>query len=301
VHLAGDSALAGKLVRRIADPEVRLPSLDLLRGFVAVARRMSITQAADDLCVTQSAVSKQVRALEEGLGVKLLERGYRNVSLTDAGRLLFATADAAVGRIVDTVASIVAHGSKPVTLTADVAVVGLWLLPRLAALRERYPNINMRIDSNNSPIDVSRESADLAIRYCSERETPSGARALFCETIQPVKSPALSLKDIDEESLAATVLLEYESRHPWLRWNGWLESKGLRLSAAKAVLRFTQYDQLIQAAASGHGIAMGRLRLLSTWISGGRLECIGAVRKTPPGSHRYWLIPGGSQSQKSTR
>src|SRR5687768_4670566 len=112
-------------------PLVRLPPLDLVKGFVAVGRRMSITQAADDLCVTQSAMSKQVRALEDALGVKLFHRGYRSVSFTEEGERLFRSADAAVQQLQDAASGLKAAGKRPVTLTASIGVAGLWLLPRL--------------------------------------------------------------------------------------------------------------------------------------------------------------------------
>src|SRR4051812_13391803 len=156
-------------------PLVRLSSLDLIRGFVAVGRRMSITQAADDLCLTQSAISKQIRALEEALGVKLLERGYRKVSFTEAGQRLFVTADASVNSIVDVLGAIAPQGRRPVTVTASIGVTGLWLLPRLTGFRERHPDIDVRIDANNSVVDLEVEGVDLAIRYCAERNAPLGA------------------------------------------------------------------------------------------------------------------------------
>ena len=117
----------------MSTPLVRLASLDLLRGFVAVGRRMSITLAADDLCLTQSAVSRQVSALEEALGVKLLVRGHRSIAFTPEGERLFRSADSAVQQLQDAIGAIrVAAERRPVTITASIGVTGLWLLPRLA-------------------------------------------------------------------------------------------------------------------------------------------------------------------------
>src|SRR3954451_5351452 len=105
-------------------PLVRMPSLDLVKGFVAVGRRMSITHAADDLCVTQSAMSKQVRALEELLGMRLLERGYRSVSFTEQGLRLFRSANACVQQLQDLLGEFSAEGKRPVTVTTSTGVAG---------------------------------------------------------------------------------------------------------------------------------------------------------------------------------
>src|ERR1700758_1573340 len=100
---------------------VRLPSLDLIRGFVAVGRRMSITLAAQDLCLTQSAVSRQVLALEDAIGVKLLNRSYRSISLTAEGERLFRVADGVVQQLHDTVSALAdAQGRTPVTISASI-------------------------------------------------------------------------------------------------------------------------------------------------------------------------------------
>src|SRR3954447_14911628 len=112
-------------------PVTRLASLDLTRCFVAVGRRMSITLAAQDLCLTQSAVSRQIQALEESLGVQLLNRGYRSISFTPAGEQLFRVADGAVQQLQDAFAALRSTADRsPVTITASNGVTALWLLPR---------------------------------------------------------------------------------------------------------------------------------------------------------------------------
>ena len=135
----------------MSTPLVRLASLDLLRGFVAVGRRMSITLAADDLCLTQSAVSRQVSALEEALGVKLLVRGHRSIAFTPEGERLFRSADSAVQQLQDAIGAIrVAAERRPVTITASIGVTGLWLLPRLARFQLQYPDIDVRVAGNET-------------------------------------------------------------------------------------------------------------------------------------------------------
>ncbi len=127
-------------------PLVRLASLDLIRGFVAVGRRMSITLAAEDLCLTQSALSRQVHALEDLLGIALFKRGYRSISFTPEGERLFRTADTAVQQLQDVFETLnQPQGRMPVTITASIGVTGLWLLPRLNRFQQRHPNLDLRV------------------------------------------------------------------------------------------------------------------------------------------------------------
>src|SRR5579871_4215663 len=118
----------------------QVPSLDLIRGFVAVGRRMSITLAAGDLFITQSAVSRQIRALEDMLGVKLLQRGHRSIRFTAEGERLFREANAAIQSLQDAVGAVrVSSARPPVTITCTIGVAGLWLLPRLSDFQRTHP------------------------------------------------------------------------------------------------------------------------------------------------------------------
>ena len=272
-------------------PLVRLPSLDLVKGFVAVGRRMSITQAADDLCVTQSAMSKQVRALEDALGVKLLHRGYRSVSFTEEGQRLFHSANAAVQQMQDTLDAFGTGGRRPVTITASIGVAGLWLLPRLGDFQRRHPEIDVRVAASNNILNLPSEQIDLAIRYCAEAQAPRGAARLFGETIAPVASPALGLRALDsEKALARTVLLEFEDRRHWLQWNEWLAASGWTTRQAKGILRFNQYDQVIHAAIAGQGVALGRLQLLAPMLEDRRLSILRTTGELPASHFAYWLL-----------
>ena len=272
-------------------PLVRMPSLDLIKGFVAVGRRMSITQAADDLCLTQSAISKQIRALEDQLGVRLFHRGYRSVTFTDEGQRLFRSANASVQQLQDLLGTFGARGKRPVTITASIGVAGLWLLPRLGDFQRRHPDIDVRVAANNALLDVKADEIDLAIRYCSEKQAPAGALKLFDETIAPVASPALRVRSLDSElMLRQQVLLEFDDvRRPWLQWNDWLATRRLRPTQAKGILRFNQYDQVIQAALGGQGIALGRLELIAPMIDDRRLVVLDAD-SGERSTYSYWLI-----------
>lgn len=282
-------------------PLVRLPSLDLVKGFVAVGRRMSITLAADDLCLTQSAVSRQVAALEEALGVKLLRRGHRSLSFTPEGERFFRTADLAVQQLQDATAVLGLRQEKqPVTLTASIGVVGLWLLPRLGALNDALPDVEVRIATSNKLMDLRAEGVDIGIRYCPPEAAPPGAVSLFGESFVPVAHPSLRLQGrAPAEVIAEHVLLEFdEPRRPWLQWEDKLRSMGLEGVKPKGLIRFNQYDQLIHAATGGRGVALGRSVLVAPLIEAGSLEPLGWDQGQWHSTYRYWLIQAEEQPRQ---
>jgi DNA-binding transcriptional LysR family regulator len=284
-------------------PLVRLPSLDLIRGFVAVARRMSVTQAADDLCLTQSAISKQIRALEDILGVPLFHRGFRSLQLTEHGQLLFRAADGSLTQLQEVLALFAPHRKKPVTITASTGLAGLWLLPRLGEFRQQFPHTDVRLVASNTILELGTE-VDLALRYCSERQAPLGAVKLFGETIVPVASPALGLRGLSTlEQLQAATLLEFDvSGRAWLRWSHWLAARGWTTSSARGVLLYNQYDQVIQAAMAGQGVALGRLELLQDALADGRLEVLaGGDAPVVESAYSYWLIQADKHPGEDVR
>ena len=286
-------------------PLARLPSLDLLRGFVAVGRRMSITQAADDLCLTQSAVSRQIKALEEALGVKLLVRGHRAIAFTPAGERLYRCADGIVQQLQEVLGALsVGRGRRqPVTITASVGVAGLWLLPRLTAFQQTHPGIEIRLAADNRLLDLNAESIDLAIRYCSRAAAPEGAVWLFGETVVPVAHPALGKQHLRSAAdLTGEYLLEYdEPRLPSLQWSEWLKAMGWENSRPRGMQRFNQYDQLMQAAASGQGIAIGRLELIQPLLAQGRLQVLTAPHRLADTGFSYWLLWADAEPRDDVR
>jgi DNA-binding transcriptional LysR family regulator len=278
----------GAMPNRLLD----LPPLDLLRSFVAVGRRMSITLAAQDMCLTQSALSRQVQALEASLGYRLLVRGHRSIEFTGEGRRLFRSADAMLEQLGDVVASLSPGDARqPVAISASIGVTALWLLPRLNAFQQAAPGIDVRLAASNRFVDLEREQVDLSLRYCRPQDAPEGALHLFDEALAPVAHPALAVAAIEDTAqLRRHVLLEFDDvSRPWLQWPDWLRGAGAGRVKPKGTLRFNQYDQVVQAALAGQGVALGRLELVRPLLEQGKLALASAL---PPAAsdYGYWLI-----------
>ncbi len=267
-----------------------LPPLEPLRGFVAAASRRSITLAAADLCLTQSAISRQIQALENALGVPLFVRKHRAIELTPAGERLLPAAIAWLAEYGEIAASLRqrAISADSVTITASIGVTALWLLPRLGEFQAAHPAVEVRVVAANSPVDLVPAGIDLAIRYQTEPTIGRGDRLLFRESIAPVLAPALA------EKLAASpeespTLIDYQERSlPGLDWTPWLASLGLSGRSLRR-LGFNQYDQAVQAAIAGQGVVLGRLPLLASALDDGRL-CRWPALPAFVSPYGYWLL-----------
>jgi LysR family glycine cleavage system transcriptional activator len=257
----------------------KLPSLDFLKGFEAAGRLLSFTRAAEELFLTQSALSRQVQALEEALGAPLFERSHRALALTATGsafhravtdilRALASAADAARTRARD----------PGLTLSTTVSFASLWVIPRLSSFRARHPEVEVYVAADDRLVDLGRGDVDIAVRYLAEASVPAGAVRLFGERMLPVASPALAHRQGQRlarpADLAQHVLLHLddpEGRMPWLDWRAWLAANALPSLRPAGSLRFSLYDQVIQAAVGGQGVALGRIPLIAEHLRDGRL------------------------------
>ena len=274
----------------------KLPSLDFLKGFEAAGRLLSFTRAADELFVTQSALSRQVQALEEALGSPLFERGHRALALTAAGerfhrevteilRALVFAADAAQARTRD----------PGLTVSTTVSFASLWVIPRLPSFRGRHPDVEVYVAADDRLVDLARGDVDVAVRYLAEGSVPEGAVRLFGERMLPVASPALAhrkgMRLARPADLAHHVLLhldDTEGKMPWLDWRAWLSANGESNLKPAGSLRFKLYDQVIQAAVGGQGVALGRLPLIAGHLRDGRL--VAPFAKRYDSSRGYYAI-----------
>lgn len=257
------------------DP-ARLPPLDLLAGFEAAARRLSFTLAAEERFVTQSAISRQVKALEEQLGVPLFLRGHRSLQLTTDGQRLYRTCTAVLEQLRATVVHIRQRERREVlALTTTPGLASLWLIPRLPRFARQHPGIDVRIDADLKPRDLARDGFDLAIRYGSLADAVGPP--LFAESLLPVCSPLLRRQGPplrEPADLAAHTLIDLAPMpQPGMptEWQTWLQSAGLSELEPASTVSFNSYSEAIGAALAGHGVALGRRPLVDELLRQRRL------------------------------
>ncbi|WOB10436.1 transcriptional regulator GcvA [Piscinibacter gummiphilus] len=250
----------------------RLPPLDLLEAFEAAARHLSFTRAADELALTQSAVSRQIAALEESLGVPLFQRMHRALRLTESGELFARTATGVLMQLQGATEQLRhIERQKTVVVTTTPGFAGLWLIPRLSSFTARYPGVDVRISASFTLVKLEREGVDIAIRYCASAVAGPQAVKLFGEVMTPVCSPALRRtpgKPLKKpEDLRHHTLLYTEQSHsaPLYDWSMWLRAMQLDIKPA-AALYFSDYDQMVSAALRGQGVALGRLPLVDQLV-----------------------------------
>jgi LysR family transcriptional regulator, glycine cleavage system transcriptional activator len=270
-----------------------LPPLDLIQGFEAAARHLSFTKAAEELFITQSGVSRQMRALEEHLSVSLFERRHRALVLTDQGRILQRAADELLERLQEVTDRLRTTGAaRQLTVTTTSGFASLWLIPRLRGFTVLQPDVDVRISASYKTMNLERSLVDVAVRYCAAEDAPEGATLLFGEELFPVCSPALlgsgprplrTLRDLEHHAL-----LHMDGAFGYLDWDTWLAAQGCVDLKPAASLRFDGYEQMIGAALSGQGVAMGIGRLVSGLVDEGRLAA--PFHRTVTGLRAYYII-----------
>ena len=270
-----------------------LPPLDLIQGFEAAARNLSFTKAAEELFITQSAVSRQIRGLEEHLGVSLFERRPRALVLTEQGRTLQRAAAELLERLQQVTDGLRAdRGAPQLTVTTTNGFASLWLIPRLRGFTVLHPSVDVRISATYKTINLERDLVDIAVRYCIPEDAPAGAVRLFGEELFPVCSPALQTEGPNPlrtlSDLKFHGLLRLEGAMGQLDWETWLAAQGLVDMKPASSMRFDTYEQMIQSALSGQGVAMGIGRLVSGLIEAGRL--VAPFSKSVTGSRSYFVI-----------
>lgn len=256
-------------MRKDAD---RLPPLDLLLAFEAAARHLSFTRAAAERFVTQSAVSRQIRALEDDLGVPLFARRHRALVLTPAGEKLLLACQTVLAQLRRTVAGIRAPAAREVlAISTTPSFASLWLIPRLRAFTQANPRVDVRLDASYDLRDLRADGFDLAVRY--QRAGPGAGAPLFSETVVPVCAPQLlrqkgpPLKS--PRDLHAHTLLQMEGLQGAgmpTEWESWLSAQGLADLQPQAMLTFSSYNEVVAAVLAGQGIALGRRPLLDALL-----------------------------------
>jgi LysR family glycine cleavage system transcriptional activator len=279
-------------------PRTRPITVGQLRAFEAVARHLNFRAASEELALTQSAVTRQIQALEEEVGVSLFLRHTRAVELTSAGAQLLQAVLPSIERIDSAVLQIRrSAGRKSVAISTWASFASMWLIPRLEAFQSAHPDIDIRIDASDALVDLDTADVDLVLRYTQPDRVPSEAQHLFGEQITPVASPWL-LKNgrvlQRAEDLAHYTLIEaHEPQNSqamlWLTWRHWLGVRGKKKLEPKRWLYFGYAYQIAQAALAGQGVALARMPLVADSLATGDLvEVLPGSRLDSPMS--YWLI-----------
>ena len=285
-------------------PRHRPLAVGPVRAFEAVARRLNFRAAAEELHITQPAVSRQIRALEEEIGAALFLRGTRHVELTGAGTSLLRTVLPLLTQLDATVRQLRAtQRRQPVGVTTFASFASLWLLPRLQGFQAAHAGIDIRVSANDALADLDDPELDLALRYCHPDVAPAGSTLLFGEVLTPVASPSLLARTPLERpaDLARHTLLEEDDPRPsaeYLSWRRWLRDHAGGLTEPRGWMYLNFTYQQIQAALAGQGVALARLALVGESIARGELvEPFGAAgRSVSPFS--YWLIRCPARQQR---
>ncbi|MBQ0784654.1 MAG: LysR family transcriptional regulator [Amphritea sp.] len=275
-----------------------LPPLTALRTFEAAARHCSFKQAAGELCVTQAAVSRQIRQLEERLGVNLFLRSHRRVNLTEQGRQLFQTVNRSLVDIATTTREIQSDsGLNYLKLYATSSFSRLWLVPRLSQLRRAHPEIHLHLISvEENP--AMADKFDAGITLGLEDNAGYQSDFLFSEQVFPVCTPAF----IEANPAACTLeglmqqpLLELDAKFwnaKWwsaVDWSFWLDQQGLGAKAVTAEMSFSHFPMLLDAVLQDVGIGLGWCHLVQNLLDEGQL--IRPVRESysAPGRKHYFV------------
>jgi DNA-binding transcriptional LysR family regulator len=275
-----------------------------LRAFDAVARHLNFRAAAEEMALTQSAVSRQIQSLEEEVGVSLFLRHTRAVELTSAGAQLLMAVAQSLPRIDGAVRQIrQSAGRRSVALTTFASFASMWLIPRMEQFQRDNPEIDIRIDASDATMDLEVSDVDLALRYGPMASMPPNAVRLFGEQLTPVVSPWL-LKSgalVKPADVAQFTLIEAGDAHQthleWLTWRRWFDEHGLSKLQPKRWLYFNYAYQMVQAALAGQGVVLARLPLVAESLANGDLiEPLPKLRMDSPMA--YWLIVGPRSAQR---
>lgn len=251
----------------------RLPPLTALRAFEAAARHASFKRAAAELSLSATAISHQVRQLEERLGLALFERRTRQVVLTEAGRRLFPVLRDGFDAVGDTIDALTSAPARPLlTISTTSGFAARWLVPKLGAFAAAQPEIGLRIHASDESVDLRRERVDLAVRYGGGHYPGLRSEPLLPGRFAPVCSPRLALQTIADLP-----------RHPLIRfawhlqeadtpdWPRWLREAGIADEAVRGGPLFSDETHAIQAAIAGQGVVLASLPLVADELAAGHL------------------------------
>lgn len=274
-----------------------LPPVADLLAFEAAARHHSISRAADELHLTQSAVSRQIRQLEEQLGVALFHRVRQRIVLTDVGRVYEADVRAALQQVSAATQKVMASaGGGGLLNLAVLPTLGTrWLIPRLGGFVALHPEVTVNFAARSEPFDFAQEPFDAAIHFGAPHWAGAACEYLMHEAVVPVCSPAFAERHAvrSPEDLAAVVLLQQSTRP--MQWAEWFEQVGVAGAPALRGPRFEQFSMIAQAAVSGLGAALLPSFLVEAEIAAGTLTVLFPQALTS--ADAYYLVYAESRAQ----
>lgn len=268
----------------------RLPPMAALRAFEAAAQLLSFKSAAGQLHRTPSAISHQIRRLEEDLGASLFHRDPEGLRLTDVGREYYQAVSEALEHLGEATAQLRReHGDRTVTVSMFPSLAVRWLIPRLHDFRERNPDVELELVSSERRADFDSGAIDAAIRFGEGDWAGLRCDPLMFEERMPVCSPGLAeasprLRSV--EDLRSTVLL-HNGAHPG-EWAEWLAEAGVEGVSVDRGPVLDASNEVLAAAANGLGVALGRTPLVELDLEAGRLVAPFDASVRTPG--RYWLV-----------
>ncbi|MGI9376617.1 MAG: LysR substrate-binding domain-containing protein [Tsuneonella suprasediminis] len=269
-----------------------LPPLHALRAFEAAARHLHFGRAAEELHLDPTAISHQVRKLEELLDVTLFQRRPRPLQLTEKGAELYPEICGALDRMAAAVASVRKEEPGPLVVSMTMAFAAEWFTPRLAALRAET-ELDITVHADNRTVDLHGKGIDLAVRSAERPNTDAVWRPLFEDRLIAVAAPMLIEKygpPANDTDLLAMPLIQYHwtsSRRDSLGWNQWLAQAGLKAENMLIAATFTEESHAVQAALSGLGVALLSERLIAARLQSGELFRIGENALPAPS---FWAV-----------
>ena len=266
----------------------RLPVLNTLRAFEAAARHGSFTRAAEELCLTQGAISHQVKALEDELGVKLFNREHQRLVITQAGRAYLVEVGDALDRIaIATERLVERQRSGALTISTSPDFAAKWLVHRLGKFAQSHPEIDLRLSAAMHRVDFAREDVDVAVRHGKGDWEGLHVERLCAEQLFPVCSPRLveAGKLAQPADILKFPLLHLDTRDDWAVW---LDSAGVAGADVSRGSIMNHASMLIDAAIDGQGIALARTVLAAWDLVHGRL--VRPFAQALPLSRSYWIV-----------
>ncbi|WP_262689540.1 LysR substrate-binding domain-containing protein [Kordiimonas aestuarii] len=250
-----------------------LPALTTIRAFEAAARHLSFKAAAEEIGVTPTAISHQIRLLEDTLKLKLFVRHPRQVSLSIAGQGLFQKAQEALSLIAEGIEDITANRAiRPLTLTTTSAFMTLWVLPRLTEFQATETAVPLSLHASEDVVPLKAGIADMAVRYGNGHYGELEASLLFKDSFAPLCSPRLEIRSVAD--LKATMLLRSRWRNPDNKtptWEAWFQKADLSEKHSPHEMSFGDDLHAAQAAIAGQGIAILSVKMMAREIKSGLL------------------------------